>query len=205
MSSMNKVMGTILILEVYPWKNYSTVCDVGCGQGSFAWPLLKKFSEIKITLFDLPETLEVAKQHSMNDQDLDRISFIAGNFFTSMLPQGLDVYYLRNIIHNWPDKEAIAILQATRRAMGPKSRLLIHDYSIYSADGLRFEKAPEPLLPDFGYGNIRLHHQDLTMLFMYNSRERTSTEVQALGKAANLEFHAIWDLGETFVLEFTGT
>lgn len=48
--------------EVYPWQNYSTVCDVGCGQGSFAWPLLEKFPEIKITLFDLPETLEITKQ-----------------------------------------------------------------------------------------------------------------------------------------------
>ena len=38
-------------------------------------------------------------------------------------------------------------------------------------------QAPEPLLPNYGAGSIRLYHQDLQMMMAYNARERTTAEV----------------------------
>ncbi|KAF8829749.1 hypothetical protein HHX47_DHR2000344 [Lentinula edodes] len=49
---------------------------------------------------------------------------------------------------------------------------------------------------------MRLHYQDLTMLFMYNSKERTLEEVKNLSQNAGLKLEQIRDLGETTVLEF---
>ncbi|KAJ4469968.1 S-adenosyl-L-methionine-dependent methyltransferase [Lentinula edodes] len=207
MPSMNDVMGTMFIIQAFPWEKISTVCDVGCGNGSFAWPLVQNFPQIEITLFDLDETLEAAKKDAMclSPELQTHIHFQSGDFFLNMLPKSLDIYYLRNIIHNWPDSSARLILQSIRDAMGPQSRILIHDYtmnSLQSQDFLDIVMAPWPLLPDFGYGNMRLHYQDLTMLFMYNSKERTLEEVGAISQDVGLKLYRVWDLGETTVLEF---
>jgi hypothetical protein len=133
---------------------------------------------------------------------------------------------MRHVIHDWSDEEAIAILQSVRKAMGPKSRLLIRAVSVitfsflyliglvefadefilqylnedpdkpaedvvclivtsllggFQNEGVFCMQAPKPLLPNFGSGNIRLYNQDVNMLVMANSTERTFAEYTALG------------------------
>jgi hypothetical protein len=36
-----------------------------------------------------------------------------------------------------------------------------------------YTQAPEPLLPNFGVGNIRMYQRDLMMLISLNGKERT--------------------------------
>ncbi|KAH7879245.1 S-adenosyl-L-methionine-dependent methyltransferase [Lentinula edodes] len=208
MPSMNSVMGTLSIIEGYPWEKISTVCDVGCGNGSFVWSLLQKFPQIHVTLFDLHETLEAAKQAAgcLAQELQSHLHFQPGDFFKDSLPKSVDMYYLRNIIHNWPDKDVLTILASIKNVMGPQSRILIHDYTMHSFQNQSphhsLDQAPWPMLPDFGNGSMRLHYQDLTMLFMYNSKERTLEEVKNLSQNAGLKLEQIRDLGETTVLEF---
>ncbi|KAJ3726875.1 S-adenosyl-L-methionine-dependent methyltransferase [Lentinula raphanica] len=209
MVGMNQLMGTLSVLEVFPWGKYKTICDVGSGSGSFTWSLVQKFPAIEVTMFDLPETISVAEKAAADQKDgVDRVKFSSGNFFEGSPPDGLDVYYLRNIIHNWPDNSALSILQSVQKAMRKDSRVLVHDYilpSYHDPEGDNpahaLDKAPPPMLPDFGYGNMRLHNQNLTMLFMYNSRERTVAELTGLSQAAGLKLSRVWDLGETAVFE----
>jgi hypothetical protein len=42
-------------------------------------------------------------------------------------------------------------------------------------------QAPEPLLPSYGAGQTRLYGQDLGMMLLLNSKERTIEEVETLG------------------------
>lgn len=42
-------------------------------------------------------------------------------------------------------------------------------------------QAPEPLLPNFGYGRVRPYNLDLDMMVALNSRERTLEEFVELG------------------------
>ncbi|KAJ3806632.1 S-adenosyl-L-methionine-dependent methyltransferase [Lentinula lateritia] len=214
MPSMNTVMGSLSIIKVFPWNRVKTVCDVGCGNGSFVWPLIQEFPNLHVSLFDLPETLEVARHVSnalcLSQELQNQLHFQSGNFFDDPLPKLLDIYYFRNVIHNWPDHSVLSILKSVRKVMGDQARVLIHEYTIHSLQQSQpeahiegsLDEAPWPLLPDFGYGKMRLHNQDLTMLFMYNARERTVEELQALSNQAGLTLNKIWDLGETTVLEF---
>ena len=34
-------------------------------------------------------------------------------------------------------------------------------------------QAPEPMLPNYGVGNMRMYQQDMTMLIFHNAKERT--------------------------------
>ncbi|KAI3615727.1 S-adenosyl-L-methionine-dependent methyltransferase [Moniliophthora roreri] len=211
MVGLGNVMNSLSILHHYPWDQYSTVCDVGSGVGAFSVPLAKAFPNLKITLFDLEETIGQAKEHWRREVpeaiEQDRVTFVGGSFFEEIPAKNQDVYYLRNIIHNWPDAQAETIYRTVRKAMGPNSRLLIHDYVLphtkqTKLEADQIELAPSPLLPNFGAGAIRTYNQDITMLLTYNSKERTLDESAAFASSFGLRLVKVWDLAEASVLEF---
>lgn len=78
-------------------------------------------------LCDLPDVTEAL------DLDLDRLSARPGDFFIDPLPTA-DVYILMEVIHDWPDTEAVAILNAARRAALPGARALIIENVLDTVD-----------------------------------------------------------------------
>lgn len=212
MIALGPVMGSLSILHHYPWNEVATVCDVGASIGSVSIPLSKAHPHLRITDQDLPEVLEAARDvwqreapEALQEQ---RVEFVTLNFFEEAPVAGKDVYYLRNIIHDWPDTEAAVILRNISKAMGSHSRLLIHDYVITGANRRPDEKhleidiAPEPMLPNFGAGNSRKYQQDLNMWILHNAKERSVDDQIALAFAAGLRLAKVYDLAETAVLEF---
>ncbi|KAH7908714.1 S-adenosyl-L-methionine-dependent methyltransferase [Hygrophoropsis aurantiaca] len=212
MIGLGDIMGSLSVLHHYPWDTLSTVCDVGASIGTFSLPLSKKFRHLKITDQDLPEVLVQAKDVWAKDApeavQEGRVEFIPLNFFEQSPVYGKDAYYLRNIIHDWPDAEAAIILRNVRRAMAPHSRLLIHDYVLANvnrksvSEYMGADVAPEPMLPNFGAGNSRMYQQDLNMWFIHNAKERTLQDSIALGSSAGLRLEKVYDLAESAVLEF---
>jgi SAM-dependent methyltransferase len=216
MTGLNGVMGTLPLLTQFPFEKYSTVVDVGGGIGAFSLPLAKTHTHIKITIQDLPEVLVQAR--GVWDRDYpkaveeNRIEFAELDFFTQVPIKGKDIYYLRNIIHDWPDHDAALILRNVRRALGPHSHVLIHDCVLRELGRKQAEAgtaslgmvvAPEPLLPNFGVGSIHMYQRDLTMLISLNGKERTLQNILELSTAAGLKLEKVWDLVGTCVLEFS--
>ncbi|KAF8128344.1 S-adenosyl-L-methionine-dependent methyltransferase [Boletus edulis] len=212
MVGISDIMGSLSVLHHYPWNEVKTVCDVGASVGTVSLPLSKIYPHLKIINQDLPEVLVLSKDIWARDAPEalknNQVAFVSLNFFEESPVQGQDVYYLRNIIHDWPDSEATVIMRSVRSAMAPHSRLLIHDYVLRSASRDRNAKsfgadvAPEPLLPNFGNGNNRMYQQDLNMWIIHNAKERTLDESIALGSAAGLRLEKVYDLAESAVLEF---
>ncbi|KAF9552959.1 S-adenosyl-L-methionine-dependent methyltransferase [Agrocybe pediades] len=207
MISMNQTIGSLSALPAYPWSEVRSVCDVGSGMGGFSRALLDAFTHIHVAQFDLPPTIAIAKQQ-WPDGYRNRTTFIEGDFLMEIPALNYDVYYLRNILHNWTDEKVVTILKVVRAAMGPQSRVLVHDHvlrhmsppSETDSDGL--DLAPEPMLPNYGAGAIRLYHQDLTMMMVYNSKERSTNETIKLGKDAQLRVVKVYDLAEMCLIEF---
>ncbi|KAG1810662.1 O-methyltransferase-domain-containing protein [Suillus subaureus] len=212
MLGQNEMMGASAVLHHYPWDNISSVVDIGSGIGTFSTPLAKMFPHLRITNQDLPEVLlEAQNAWKVNAPEalLDgRVEFVPINFFEDVPVVGKDVYYLRNIIHNWQDRDATTILRNIRKVMGPNSRVLIHDRVLLhtlgepdiGTDGLSI--APEPMLPNFGAGIHRSYQMDMTMWLVLNSKERTLDELKILGASVGLVLTQVYDLVETMVMEF---
>ncbi|KAG8221333.1 S-adenosyl-L-methionine-dependent methyltransferase [Butyriboletus roseoflavus] len=210
------IMGSRAVLAHFPFEKYSTLVDVGGGIGAFSLPLARIHKHIKITIHDLPEALVQARgawaRGCPEAVQENRVEFAELDFFTQVPVKGKDIYYLRNIIHDWPDHESALILRNLRQALGPHSRVLIHDYvlrelirkhALAEAASLGTVVAPEPMLPNFGVGNIRMYQQDLTMLILHNAKERTLQNSLQLSITAGLKLEKVWDLAETCVLEFS--
>ncbi|RDB19776.1 3-O-methyltransferase 2 [Hypsizygus marmoreus] len=203
------------VVTAFPWRDLppgSTVCDVGGGIGNITMQLAKMYPHLKLKLQDTPDRITQAATNVWPAECPlaiveDRIEFKAMDFFVESPIKGCDIYYLKNIIHDWPARECIKILSGVRNAMKSTSRVLIHEHVLQHADRVAeiksaFAQAPEPLLPNYGVGRIRQYSIDLDMMVMLNSKERTLEEFTKLGGEAGLKFVKLWDVGELGVVEF---
>jgi hypothetical protein len=108
---------------------------------------------------------------------MDRWTCVAGDFFDSVPPGG-DAYVLKDIVHDWDDGQAIAILRNCRVAM-------THSPAV-AARLLVVEKVIPP-----GNGPFAGKLTDITMLLVTGGRERTAKEYQALLADAGFTFTRI--------------
>ena len=148
------------LMEV-DWHDGDVVVDVGGGNGALLVELLRRRPGLRGIVFDLPET--------ERDESLfgDAIEFIAGSFFDDV-PAG-DAYVLSQILHNWPDERAAAILRTIRAGAPPHARLLVLD-SVVGAGN-------DPYTTTL----------DLLMLALFASRERDEAQWNGLFAAAGWE------------------
>jgi len=144
------------------WHDGDVVVDVGGGNGTLLAELLGRRPGLHGIVIDLPET--------DRDESLfgGAIEFVAGSFFDEV-PAG-DAYILSEILHNWPDDQAAAILRTIRAAAPPHARLLILESVIGAGN-------------DPHYANWL----DLLMLALFASRERDEGQWAALLAAAGWE------------------
>jgi hypothetical protein len=84
--------------------------------------VLKLHPHLKGTLIDQPRT--VALSGEILTDVADRVTVVGQSFFDP-LPSGLDIYLLRGILNDWPDREAIAILKRCAQAAGTKGRVIV--------------------------------------------------------------------------------
>jgi hypothetical protein len=96
----------------------------------------------------------------------DRVSCVGGDFFDAV-PAGGDVYTIANVLHDWDDGDATAILKAVRAAIPKHGRVLVLEH-VLDAPG---RSAPE---------QRDVHLVDLHMLVMFGARERSKQEYDAL-------------------------
>jgi SAM-dependent methyltransferase len=173
-SAMTGVHGgeTEPVLEAYDFSAFRTVVDVGGGNGLALATILKRHSAVQGVLFDLPAVADRARSTLSATDVYDRLRIEGGDFFSGV-PAGADAYVLRHIIHDWEDRDAIAILDECRKAMAPGGRVLVVEMVIPPAN--------EP-----GFGKWL----DLMMLLVAG-RERTKEEYSCLLSDAGLNMSRV--------------
>jgi len=134
-----KLTDNVSLVQDFPWKDMpsgSTVCDVGGGIGTVAMQLAKSHSNLKLTLQDQPTVIEQARSFWNKEYpqavEEKRIDFVPLDFFKEGPVKGQKIYYLRHVIHDWPDPESVIILKNIRQVMSPDSRLFIRESSLNS-------------------------------------------------------------------------
>ena len=155
------------ILEVCDLSATGTVVDVGGGQGRLLAALLAATPQIRGVVVDRPEVLAAAEPVLTAVGVNDRCELAAADFFKTV-PEGGDVYVLAQILHDWPDYDALEILRVCAAAMAPGAQLLI----------------VEQVLPDGGPRNVLPALMDVNMLISLGGKERTGAEYEALLEAS---------------------
>uniref|UniRef100_A0A673CNB0 Acetylserotonin O-methyltransferase-like n=1 Tax=Sphaeramia orbicularis TaxID=375764 RepID=A0A673CNB0_9TELE len=108
MHSIAKVTGKA-VATAFDLSSYKTACDLGGCTGAIAYELTKAHPEMSVTVFDLPEVVEMSEHFHPSHTD-NRVSFVAGDFFKDELPKA-DLYILARILHDWPDEKVHILLK----------------------------------------------------------------------------------------------
>ena len=150
---------TAAVLGAYDFAKFDTIADIGGGRGHLLRAVLDAVPTAEGFLFDLPDVIETL------DIGRDRLTARAGDFFVDPLPTA-DAYILMEVIHDWADAEAAAILTAIRRAASPGARVLIVENVLGDA------------------ADPRGHTLDIIMLAVTGGRERTGKQLGGLLESA---------------------
>ncbi|WP_019631204.1 siderophore-interacting protein [Actinomadura atramentaria] len=156
------------------------VVDVGGGTGALLGRVLTAYPETRGTLVELPTPAARAEAHLTGLGLGDRAAVARQSFFEK-LPAG-DVYLLAQVLHDWPDEEAAAILRRAAEAAGPDGRVVL------------VERLPEdePHDHDLVF--------DLRMYAVFGSGERTREEYDALAARVGLRVASVAPLHDAIHL-----
>jgi orsellinic acid C2-O-methyltransferase len=154
------------IIEVGGFDRFTSVVDVGGGDGTLLAAVLAAHPGLRGTVFDIPQGLAKAPATFDAAGLGDRADAVAGDFFDAV-PPGADAYLIKSVIHDWDDANATAILANIRAAMPEAGTLLV----------------VEPVMPDQPSGApdvLMMVMSDLNMLLCTGGKERTEAEFRAL-------------------------
>ncbi|KAL9610087.1 MAG: hypothetical protein Q9167_005196 [Letrouitia subvulpina] len=163
---------TSLCEQVDQTQNAVLLVDIGGNRGH----VLKDFAQKRagkgrLILQDQPAAL--GDIESLKDQGIEAMPY---DLFTTQPVQGAKWYYLRAVLHDWPDRACREILRNTISAMRKDySKLLVH----------------EAVLPDVNvpaYGAFL----DISMMALETGAERTSKQWHDLLGSVGLRIEKIW-------------
>ncbi|KAF9884826.1 hypothetical protein FE257_001242 [Aspergillus nanangensis] len=140
--------------------------DVGGGHGHQCRSLLKKYPALSsrkgsIVLQDLPQSLDGV--------DVNNLEVMSHDFFTAQPVKGAQIYYLRRIMHDWPNQSCIDILSHLAASMSSDSMIMIDEVIL-----------PVTKVPWFAAA------ADMAMMTVFGAKERDVKEWGALAGAVNL-------------------
>lgn len=108
------------IAREFPFADYNSVVDLGGGVGTLLLQILQQHRHLQGILFEIPELEDLARQN-ITAHNLDsRCQFVRGDWFSSV-PQGADLYLVKNSLWNWNDEQCLAIMCNVRQAMRTSS------------------------------------------------------------------------------------
>jgi hypothetical protein len=152
MTSTSSVLEAAVV-AAYDFTKFGVIADIGGGHGRLLSSLLAAAPDARGVLFDLPEAVAGAPSVLVAHGVAERVTVTGGSFFESV--PSADANVMKNVIHDWPDEEAIAILANIKAAAGPGATLLLVEMVV-----------PEHNREFLG------HYADLEMLVMAAARER---------------------------------
>ena len=156
-----------ILLDPGEWRSIRTVADVGGGTGMLLSAVLRAQPHLRGTLIDLPRTVARSKEVFEAAGVTDRAS-TSGQSFFDPLPAGADLYFMKSVLCDWPDEEAVQILARCAEAARPNGRVVL-------LNGVTPADRADP---------------DLLMLILVGGKDRTLDEFRALAHRAGLAIRA---------------
>ncbi|MEO1136886.1 MAG: methyltransferase, partial [Pseudomonadota bacterium] len=111
------------ILRAYPFKGHQHLMDVGGGDGAFLCEVHSRLPQLKLSLFDLPNVIDLARPR------LEALSVPvtphSGDMFADAWPNSADVISLIRVCLDHDDDKVRVLLKRARAALKPGGVLLI--------------------------------------------------------------------------------
>ena len=180
MSELSRAAGHA-VAAGYDFSKFSTIVDVGGGQGALLAAILARHNNARGILFDLPHVVAGAPRVLQAAGVADRCEIVGGDIFAAA-PQGADAYLIKSVLMDEEDDQVVTILEKCRSAAAPSAKVIVIEHLL-----------TRPNAPDINYS-------DATMMVMTGGRERTREEFVQLFGAAGLRIEEVAATSSPFTL-----
>lgn len=124
------ILRTDSLIKVIGLKDVKTMLDLGGGPGTNAMAMAKK--GVKATIFDLPETIAIARKVARRDR-IKGLIFITGDFHKDSIGSGYDLILLSQIFHAFSIDENVALLRKCMASLNHGGRVVVQEFPINEA------------------------------------------------------------------------
>lgn len=123
--AQSQIMISEIVTASFDFTRYKRILDVGGGTGVFLQHVAAAAPKAELTLFDLPQVADLARDR-LNALDLSkRIQAVGGDFVSGNLPANQDLITLVRVAYDHPDSTVGPLLKSCREALAPKGALII--------------------------------------------------------------------------------
>ncbi|MEW6215423.1 MAG: methyltransferase [Nitrospirota bacterium] len=128
------------IIKMIGLKGVKTALDLGGGSGTYSIEMAKR--GVNVTLFDYPETIEIAKR-IVEKERINGVNFIGGDFMSDDFGKGYDLIFVSQVLHAYPAKDNLYLLRKCKKALNDGGRIVIQEFYVskdrtYPAQGALF-------------------------------------------------------------------
>lgn len=187
------------LLDGYDWAGLGNVkvIDIGGFRGRISIALAERFSNLNMLVEDMG--MNEKEAHAAVPANLkDRVNFLIHDMFEPQTVSA-DVYYIRQVLHDWPDKYSIKVIRQQTPCLKKGAKLLLNESLLPEQPGsslplwrekdLRFV---DPFLlstlihnlgPACAFTNLSFliyRTMDIGLIATMNGRERTLAEWKAM-------------------------
>ncbi|MSP78098.1 MAG: methyltransferase domain-containing protein [Dehalococcoidia bacterium] len=160
------------LVQAFDLTPYHTLMDVGGGSGALCIAAVKRYSNLKGIIFELPGVTTIVQDFIESQGVADRVRVHAGDFFEkASLPKEADVISLGWVLHDWPPHQGKAILRACYEALKPGGALMLCE---------KFLDEEKP-------GPAQSNLLDLHLLVSTGGEEHTASEYKAWMEAVGFQ------------------
>ena len=115
MTGLTSAAGRVIARQ-FPWRDYSTFCDVGAAQGGVPVELALAHPHLNGYGFDLPVVKPLFEEYVNRFGLSDKVQFLPGDFFKDPLPKA-DVILMGHILHDWGIEDKRMLLRKAYEAL----------------------------------------------------------------------------------------
>ncbi len=119
-----------LIAREIPIGESKNMLDIGGGPGTYTLEWAKLHKNLKGTIFDIPQVIEITKDYINQYKLEDRVHTKTGNFNKDDLGNGYDLVLLANILHMYDADSCKILIARAIKGLASGGRIIIHGFSL---------------------------------------------------------------------------
>ena len=116
------------LAEAVDFRPYRTVADLGGATGGVLVGLTERCPHLQGIVVDLPFSRKTAEAAIRQSEAEERVRFHAADFFRDPFPEGVDVFYMSHVIHDWDAEHCVRLLRRCHEALPAGSPVLVQEY-----------------------------------------------------------------------------